>query len=309
MYSKKVSILIPVYNALETLDELVNQCEINIKSITQDFEIIFIDDYSTDKSWEKIKNISKKNIFIKGLKLTKNFGVDTAITEGLKESSGDYVYIITCDLTDPLDKMFTMFEKIIKSDDIDIICCYYKNKHPESLISKFFSKIYWKFFSFLINEKYPVEEGLYRIISRKAVDIYLSNTNKFKHIKIMHKFGLKKDYISMEQGPRKFGSSGFNIKKKIEFAIDYITTYSYKPLIYSSIFGFLLSILFMFISGLTVSAKLLGYINVPGWASVIVIVSFLSSILFLNLAIIGIYLTRTIEEVKDKEQNIIEQKV
>ena len=163
--------------------------------------------------------------------------------------------------------------------------------------------------SLLINEKYPVEEGLYRIISRKAVDIYLSNTNKFKHIKIMHKFGLKKDYISMEQGLRKFGSSGFNIKKKIEFAIDYITTYSYKPLIYSSMFGFLLSILFMFISGLTVSAKLLGYINVPGWTSVIVFVSFLSSILFLNLAIIGIYLTRTIEEVKDKEQNIIEQKV
>ena len=65
----------------------------------------------------------------------------------------------------------------------------------------------------------------------------------------------------------------------------------------------------MFISGLTVSAKLLGYINVPGWASVIVFASFLSSILFLNLAIIGIYLTRTIEEVKDKEQNIIEQKV
>ena len=106
MSSKKISILIPVYNALETLDELVNQCEINIKSITQDFEIIFIDDYSTDKSWEKIKNISKKNIFIKGLKLIKNFGVDTAITEGLKESSGEYVYIITCDLTDPLDKMF-----------------------------------------------------------------------------------------------------------------------------------------------------------------------------------------------------------
>ena len=309
MSSKKVSILIPVYNALETLDELVNQCEMNIKSITQDFEIIFIDDYSTDKSWEKIKNISKKNIFIKGLKLIKNFGVDTAITEGLKESSGEYVYIITCDLTDPLDKMLTMFEKISKSDDVDIICCYYKNKHPESLISKFFSKIYWNFFSFLINEKYPVEEGLYRIISRKAVDIYLSNTNKFKHIKIMHKFGLKKDYIPMEQGLRKFGSSGFNIKKKIEFAIDYITTYSYKPLIYSSMFGFLLSILFMFISGLTVSAKLLGYINVPGWASVIVFASFLSSILFLNLAIIGIYLTRTIEEVKDKEQNIIEQKV
>ena len=94
----------------------------------------------------------------------------------------------------------------------------------------------------------------------------------------------------------------------MEFAIDYITTYSYRPLIYSSMFGFFLSILFMFTGGITIIAKLLGYINVPGWASIIVFSSFLSSILFLNLAIIGIYLTRNIEEVKDKPQNIIEQK-
>ena len=95
----------------------------------------------------------------------------------------------------------------------------------------------------------------------------------------------------------------------MEFAIDYITTYSYRPLIYSSMFGFFLSILFMLTGGITIIAKLLGYINVPGWASIIVFSSFLSSILFLNLAIIGIYLTRNIEEVKDKPQNIIEQKL
>ena len=308
MSTPKISIVIPVYNAFETLDELIGQCEKNIKGITQDFEIILIDDYSFDNSWEKIKNISSQKNYVKGLKLIRNFGVDIAITEGLKHSSGDFIFIITCDLTDPLNKMNTMFNKISMNKNIDMVCSFYENKHPESLISKFFSKIYWKIFSFLINEVYPVEEGLYRIISKRAANIYLSNGNKFKHIKIMHKFGLKKDYVLMEQGLRKFGSSGFNIRKKIEFAIDYITTYSYKPLIYSSMFGFLLSIFFVLVGGLTIAAKLLGYINVPGWASIIVFASFLSSILFLNLAIIGIYLTRNIEEVKDSVQNIIEQK-
>lgn len=308
MSTNKISIVVPVYNAFETLDELVSQCEKNIQGITHDFEIILIDDYSTDNSWEKIKNISDQNISVKGLKLIRNFGVDIAITEGLKHSSGDFIFIITCDLTDPLNEIKTMFNKISMDKNIDVVCSFYENKHPESLISKFFSKIYWKIFSFLINEVYPVEEGLYRIISKRAANIYLSNGNKFKHIKIMHKFGLKKDYVLMEQGLRKFGNSGFNIRKKIEFAIDYITTYSYKPLIYSSMLGFLLSILFVLVGGLTIAAKLLGYINVPGWASVIVFASFLSSILFLNLAIIGIYLTRNIEEVKDSLQNIIEQK-
>jgi len=307
MSSNRISVIIPVYNALETLDELIDQCEKNLKNITQNFEIILVDDYSSDNSWKKIQNIAEKNSSVKGLKLVKNFGVDTAITEGLKISSGNYVFVVTCDITDPLNEMSKLYEKLINKN-VDVVCSYYENKHPESLISKFFSRIYWKLFSFLINENYPVEEGLYRVISRKAVDIYLANTNKFKHIKVMHTYGIKKDYVIMKQSLRKFGNSGFHFRKKMEFAIDYITTYSYRPLIYSSMFGFFLSILFMFTGGITIIAKLLGYINVPGWASIIVFSSFLSSILFLNLAIIGIYLTRNIEEVKDKPQNIIDQK-
>ncbi len=307
MSSNRISVIIPVYNALETLDELIDQCEKNLKNITQNFEIILVDDYSSDNSWKKIQNIAEKNSSVKGLKLVKNFGVDTAITEGLKISSGNYVFVVTCDITDPLNEMSKLYEKLINKN-VDVVCSYYENKHPESLISKFFSRIYWKLFSFLINENYPVEEGLYRVISRKAVDIYLANTNKFKHIKVMHTYGIKKDYVIMRQSLRKFGNSGFHFRKKMEFAIDYITTYSYRPLIYSSMFGFFLSILFMFTGGITIIAKLLGYINVPGWASIIVFSSFLSSILFLNLAIIGIYLTRNIEEVKDKPQNIIDQK-
>ena len=306
MSSNRISVIIPVYNALETLDELIDQCEKNLKNITQNFEIILVDDYSSDNSWKKIQNIAEKNSSVKGLKLVKNFGVDTAITEGLKISSGNYVFVVTCDITDPLNQMSKLYEKLINKN-VDVVCSYYENKHPESLISKFFSRIYWKLFSFLINENYPVEEGLYRVISRKAVDIYLANTNKFKHIKVMHTYGIKKDYVIMRQSLRKFGNSGFHFRKKMEFAIDYITTYSYRPLIYSSMFGFFLSILFMLTGGITIIAKLLGYINVPGWASIIVFSSFLSSILFLNLAIIGIYLTRNIEEVKDKPQNIIDQ--
>lgn len=306
MSENKISIIIPVYNAFDTLDLLINACEKNIKSITKNFEIILIDDCSTDKSWKKIKEISKRNPLVRGSKLIRNLGVDTAITEGLKQCSGDYAFIITCDLTDPLEKMPEMFEKINNNGKIDVVCSYFKNKHPESVISKTFSKIYWKLFSILINEKYPVEEGLYRIVSRAAINKYLTNTNKFKHLKIMHTFGIKKDYVSMDQGLRKFGRSGFNLKKKIEFAIDYITTYSYKPLIYISAFGFLLSFTFMILGGIVIIAKLMGYIDAPGWASIIVFGSFLSSILFLNLAIIGLYLTRNIEETKDTVQNIIE---
>lgn len=304
---KEISIVIPVYNANKILNELVNEIEIRIKEITNNYEIIFVDDFSQDESWIDIKNICLKHLNTRGIKLYKNSGVDFAITEGLLESAGEFVFIVTCDMTDPLDQIRPMYDKI-RNEEVDVICAHYMNKHPESIISKIFSSLYWKIFSFLIGEKYPVEEGLYRVLSRKAVDTYLMNTNKFKHIKITHILGLKKNHISMSQGLRKYGKSSFNLKKKLEFAIDYITTYSYKPLLYSSMIGILLSLLFVFIGTVTIIFKLLGYINVPGWASIIVFSSFLSAIIFINLAIIGIYLSRGIEETKsDISSKVIER--
>ena len=117
------------------------------------------------------------------------------------------------DITDPLNQMSKLYEKLINKN-VDVVCSYYENKHPESLISKFFSRIYWKLFSFLINENYPVEEGLYRVISRKAVDIYLANTNKFKHIKVMHTYGIKKDYVIMRQSQENLEIQDFILEKK-----------------------------------------------------------------------------------------------
>ena len=305
--NKEITVLIPVYNAEEIVNELIKYLVLAIKKITKKYEIILIDDFSHDNSWHNIKKISKKNPNIHGYRLYKNLGVDLAITEGLKLSRGNFVFIMTCDMTDPINQIRPMYEKIKKSK-VDVVCAHYKNKHPESFLSKLFSSIYWKIFSFLIGEKYPVEEGLYRILSKKAVATYLANKNKFKHIKITHTLGLKKEFIEMSQGLRKYGKSGFNVRKKIEFAVDYITTYSYKPLLYSSMLGLSLSVIFVLIGSLTIIFKLMGYINVPGWSSIIVFSSFISAIIFLNLAIIGIYLSRNIEETKHSNSvNVMEK--
>ena len=306
--NKEITVLIPVFNAEMVINELIKNLVRAIRNITKKYEIILVDDFSEDNSWQNIKRISKKNSNIHGCKLYKNLGVDLAITEGLKLSKGNFVFIMTCDMTDPINQIKPMYDKIKKSK-VDVVCAHYTNKHPESFFSKLFSSIYWKVFSFLIGEKYPVEEGLFRILSKKAVSSYLANKNKFKHIKITHTLGLRKDFIEMDQGLRKYGKSGFNLRKKIEFAIDYITTYSYKPLLYSSMLGLSLSVIFVLIGSLTIIFKLMGYIDVPGWSSIIVFSSFISAIIFLNLAIIGIYLSRNIEETKHSNSTNIMEKV
>ena len=294
----EISVVVPVFNAEDTLDELVSLISQTVRSFAKNYEIILVDDYSPDNSWDKIKSLSKEQSNVFGLKMAKNYGVDKVITAGLAKSKGKYVYIISCDLQDPIKEMKKMYNKITKTNDLDIVCSFYINKHPESVLSKYLSSRYWKIFSFFIGAHYPEEEGLYRLLSRKTVDFYLMHTNIFKHIKILHDTGLKKDYVKMEHGLRQVGKSGYNFVKKIKFAVDYISTYSYLPLIFSSVISFVVSISGFLLSFVFIILKLLDVILIPGWTSIIVVVTFFFSILFFNLSILAIYLSKSIEESK-----------
>jgi len=158
--------------------------------------------------------------------------------------------------------------------------------------------MYWRFFSFFIESHYPEEEGLYRLLSRKAVNFYLNNTNNFKHIKILHNTGLEKEYVVMEQLYRNTSKSGYTLVKKVKFAVDYITTYSYIPLIFSAIISFGISVVGFLLSLTFTVLKMMEIILLPGWTSIIVIITFFFSFLFFNLSIFAIYLSKSIEESK-----------
>ena len=297
---KKLSIVVPVFNAEATLDALTDSIVTHIKKISNDYEIIFVDDFSNDNSWNKILEIGKKNKNFIGLKLANNYGVDIALLAGLEKSKGDYIFVMTCDLQDPIDQMQNMYKKITDNSGLEIVSARYANKHPESFFERFFSKLFWKIFSFFIQHHYGEDEALYRVLTRKAVNTYLQSKRKFKHIKILHYTGLKKDFVSMRQNPRRLGKSGYNIKKKLEFAVDYLTTYSYKPLLYAAASGLILSffvlilsiLFFMFSSQLVIGISFLVF-----------------SVLSLNLSIVSIYLSRSMEQTDRSNSYYISERI
>ena len=303
----KISVIIPVFNAELTLENLIKKILAEVKPFASSCEIILVDDFSSDHSWNLIKSLSKAKKNILGIKMAKNYGVDRAIKAGLSKSSGDYVYIISCDLQDPINKMGVMFQRIINNKSLDIVCSFFTNKHSESIVNKFYSKFYWKLFSIFTISHYPEEEGLYRLLSRKAVNFYLNNTNKFQHIKILHDTGLAKEYVEMEQLHRSSGKSGYTLVKKIKFSIDYITTYSYIPLIFSAVIGFVVSIIGFLLGLIFIGLKMLGITLLPGWTALAVIISFFFSILFFNLSIISIYLSKSIEISKRSKSYFISE--
>ena len=305
----KISIVVPVYNANETIEELVKQIKLYLFKITDLYEIILVDDFSTDNSWNKIIDLGNNDKNIIGIKLSKNYGLDVAVSAGVEKSSGKYVSIIFCDLQDPIDKLPEMY-KILKNDStIDVVCSFFTNRHSESVLNKLFSKIFWRLFSFFIKSHYPEEEGLYRIITRKAVNFYLQHNKTFRHIKILNDTGLKKVHMKMEENLRQKGKSGFTVKKKIEFAIDYLTTYSYRPLLYSSFLGFLFSFVLLTISISLLILKIFGISPLTEWTAVTIFLTFLSSLIFLNLAIIGVYLGKNIEESKNSPSYFIDEHI
>ena len=305
----KISIVVPVYNANETIEELVKQIKLYLFKITDLYEIILVDDFSTDNSWSKIIDLGNNDKNIIGIKLSKNYGLDVAVSAGVEKSSGQYVSIIFCDLQDPIDKLPEMY-KILKNDStIDVVCSFFTNRHSESVLNKLFSKIFWRLFSFFIKSHYPEEEGLYRIITRKAVNFYLQHNKTFRHIKILNDTGLKKVHMKMEENLRQKGKSGFTVKKKIEFAIDYLTTYSYRPLLYSSFLGFLFSFVLLTISISLLILKIFGISPLTEWTAVMIFLTFLSSLIFLNLAIIGVYLGKNIEESKNSPSYFIDEHI
>ena len=149
---------------------------------------------------------------------------------------------------------------------------------------------------------------MYRLLSRKAVNFYLNHTNNFKHIKILHNTGLEKEYVEMEQLHRKSSESGYTLVKKVKFAVDYITTYSYIPLIFSAIISLCISVLGFLLSLAFVVLKMMEIILIPGWTSIIVIITFFFSFLFFNLSILAIYLSKSIEESKRPNSYFISER-
>ena len=308
MISNKISIVVPVFNAEESLDELIVSIIDHLNTFCTKYEIILVDDKSNDNSWQNIEHICEKYNFVLGLKFYENYGLDAAITEGLKKSQGDYVFIVTCDLTDPVNKMKDMYDLISTNKNLDLVAVKYENKHQlESRTTKFFSNIYWKIFSSLSGINYPVNESVFRVLKKDAVKKFLNYGTKFKHIKIIHTLGLKKDFINAKQLPRKYGKSGFSFKKKIEFAVDYLTTYTYKPLTYISTIGMFFSFSTLIISIFAIIGGLLNIFETSMWSYSLLIFASLFSLLFLNLTIIGIYLVRNIEETKKINDIVIEK--
>ncbi len=301
----QLSVISPVYKAEDIVDELVSRITKAVSQITEDFEIILIDDCSPDSSWTKIKENCGKDKRIKGIKLSNNFGQQHAITAGLETSKGDYVIVIDCDLQDDPSYIPKLYEKI--REGYEIVYTRVQNK-THSFLRNFYSYLFKVVLNLFSDCNYIGKNVIsFSILSRKVVNAFCKIKDTQRHYLLLLRWlGFKHCYIDVIQNPRFSGNSSYSFLKLWEHAIDGIVSQSDKLLRLSISVGLSFSFLSMLFSVLLVVMYFIKGFK-EGWTSLMVLILFTTGIILVSIGILGIYIGKILEQAKGRPLYIIDE--
>jgi dolichol-phosphate mannosyltransferase len=302
-----LSIVIPVYMGEGMVKELIDRIENNIRPITSNYEIILVNDCSPDNSWLKIKELAITNEKIKGFNLSRNFGQHQAIYAGLFQSKGKWIVVMDCDLQDRPEEISNFYNKTQEGYDIILASRLDRN---DGFFKKTFSKYFYLFLSYLTESKQDYTVANFGMYSRNVIDAILSMNDYYKYFPTMvHWVGFKKATVAVEHSERASGVSSYNFYKLIKLAINVIITFSDKPLRLIIKLGALISLISLSFSIYFGILYLKGQIMVAGYTSLIISIWFLSGVIISVLGMVGLYVGRVFDQVKDRPKFIISEKV
>jgi len=290
------TIVVPVYNSINTLKTLVHSIKSTMTTANLPFELILVDDGSTDGSFDEIKRLSKVHSFIIGIRLSRNFGQQAATFIGLESSKGEYIAIIDDDLQDPPELLPDFFQRLYQEADV---VYGIRRKRKENFVVKFLYKAFYYILRKLSKVAIPVNAGDFCVMKRRVVDNMLrfQEANPFLR-GIRAWIGFKQIGIEYQRRARKQGKSGYTLKKYFNFALSGILSFSYIPLRISLYLG-IISAFLCFGFGIHVFYLwALRPFDVPGYASLILIITFMGGIQMITIGIIGEYLARLNENVR-----------
>jgi polyisoprenyl-phosphate glycosyltransferase len=306
MSEPTISIIIPVYKGELLTDELVRRISKNTSIITSSFEIVLVDDFSPDNSWAVIQEICNSNTKVKGIKLSRNFGQHYAITAGLQHAKGDWIVVMDCDLQDRPEEIPSLYNKTQEGYDI----VYARREiRQDNLMKKISSKLFYTVFGYLTNTKHDASIANFGIYHKKVIHAILSMKDHIRYFPTMVQWvGFSSSYINIEHRKREIGESSYSWKSLLNLAFNNIIAFSDKPLRLCIRIGIIISLV-AFLCGIYFLFKYFtGQIVVLGFTSMIISIWFLSGIIILILGIIGVYLGKTFERVKDRPTYIINEK-
>lgn len=302
-----LSIVSPVYGAEKIVDELVKRIVEESAKVTDNFEVILVEDGSPDNCWEKIQQNCAADKRVKGIKLSRNFGQHYAITAGIEKAKGEYIVIIDCDLQDNPKYISEMYKKI--KGGFDIVYTF-KEKRKHSYFKNILANLFNLIFNYLTDNKNLQSHknvGAYSMINRKVADAFNIYNDYHRHyLLVLRWLGFKSCFLSIEHKERFSGKSSYTFSKLIKHALDGITSQSDKLLIIFVNIGLIISSLsFLSILLIVILYFVQGFLS--GWASLIVVLLFSTGIILTSIGILGVYLGKTFEQTKNRPLYLIDE--
>ena len=300
-----LSIVSPVYQSEKIVSKLVVEIEANVKTITDNYEIILVEDGSRDNSWQEISKLCNIKQNLIGLKLSRNFGQHYAITAGLELAKGDWIVVMDCDLQDRPDQIPKLYHKAIEG--FEMVFARRAIRH-DSRIKKKSSKLFYGIFSYLTDTKQDPAIANFGIYSKKSIKSILAMKDNIRYFPTMMQWvGFKKTTLDVLHSNRQIGKTSYSFKKLLSLAIDNIIAFSDKPLRLTIKLGFFISLTAASIGIIYLIAYISGDIIVAGFTSLIISISFFSGLIIFFLGMIGIYIGKIFDKVKDRPTYIIDE--
>lgn len=304
---KKISILIPAYNEEEVLEPLYHRLgKLANDNKSYDFEFMFVNDGSRDKTIEIIKEYAEQDERISYVDLSRNFGKEIAMIAGLDHVTGDATVIIDADLQDPPE----LIPKMIKywEEGYEDVYAKRNSRQGETWLKKTTSKLYYRLLQKATNIPIQQDTGDFRLLDKRCVEALRQIRESQRYTKGMFSWiGFKKKEITYDRDPRAAGQTGWNYTKLINFAIDGLTSFTIAPLRISSFLGLIVSLAaFIYIVYIVVRTILFGT-DLAGYPSMMAVILFLGGVQLLSLGIIGEYVGRIFNETKQRPLYFVQE--
>lgn len=300
-----ISVVIPLLNESNLISQLIEEVFKNLQSTGEAFEIICVDDGSTDTTLQKLLEFKNKNSELKVISLSRNFGLQAALTAGLDFAQGDYIIMMDGDFQDPPELIPVLFKKI-NEDKADIVTAV-REQRNEKMSRKIFTSIFHRVFSQISEEQQVAKAGNFSILNKKAHKSILKFSEKNRYIPGIRNFvGFKHEFIVFDRPDRLKGEAKMSRRKLFAMAADAIYSFSKWPVkacLYFGLFG-----IFIFLGAIvyTLVSKMMGFAPI-GWSSMFLAISFFGSVQLTFLGLIGEYIYRIFKEVQNRPVYIVKE--
>ena len=306
-----ISIIIPCYNE----EAVINICHREVTKVVDsikdyDFEIIYINDGSSDKTRELLEEIHKSDNRTVIINLSRNFGKEAAMTAGIDNTKGDALIILDADLQDPPSLIPNML-KTWKETDADVVYGQRMEREGETWLKKFTANSFYNVINFIANNvEIPKNTGDFRLMNRRSIDALIQLREKHRFMKGLFAWiGFKQVALKYNRAPRAAGETKWNYLQLWNLALEGIAGFSTTPLRVASLFGLIISIASFTFGSFIIFKTIFFGSDVAGWASISVMIAFFSGIQLLCIGILGEYIGRIFGEAKRRPLYFIDTKL